>query len=73
MVYHVGHTRVHLDRVDGLGDFVELEVPVDDSLPADAAVSEAHRLIAEFGIAEGALVKGAYVDLLNAVNATPVP
>ncbi|ALO65441.1 adenylate cyclase [Arthrobacter alpinus] len=73
MVYHVGHTRVHLDRVDGLGDFVELEVPVDDALPADAAVSEAHRLIAKFGIAGGALVKGAYVDLLNAVNATPVP
>src|ERR1044071_9299828 len=25
-LYHVGRTRVHLDRVEGLGDFVELEV-----------------------------------------------
>ena len=25
-VYIVGRTRIHLDRVDGLGDFVELEV-----------------------------------------------
>lgn len=72
-VYRLGQTRVHLDRVDGLGDFVELEVPVHDALLADAGVSEARRLIAEFGIAEGALVKGAYVDLLNAANPTPVP
>ena len=26
LVYHVGQTRVHLDRVEGLGDFLELEV-----------------------------------------------
>lgn len=73
MVYLVGQTRVHLDRVDGLGEFVELEVPVHDAHPADAAVSEAHRLIAAFGIAEAMLVKGAYVDLLSAASATPVP
>jgi len=26
MVYMIGQTRVHLDQVEGLGDFMELEV-----------------------------------------------
>lgn len=68
MVFGVGQTRVHLDRVDGLGEFLELEVTLQDALTSDAAVAEAHRLIAAFGIDESALVKGAYLDLLNAEN-----
>lgn len=66
MVFQVGQARVHLDRVEGLGEFLELEVAVGDTLDPDAAVSEAHRLLASFGIEEGALLKGAYLDLLEA-------
>jgi predicted adenylyl cyclase CyaB len=65
-VFRIGQTRVHLDRVDGLGEFLELEVTVDDTLESEAAVSEAHRLVAALVIEESALVKGAYVDLLTA-------
>ena len=72
MVFQVGQTRVHLDRVDGLGEFLELEVTVGDTLEPDAAVSEARRLVAAFGIEDGALVKGAYLDLLDAASATRV-
>lgn len=39
-------------------------------LEPDAAVSEEHYLAAALGIEEGALVKGAYVDLLAAASAT---
>jgi adenylate cyclase len=68
MVFHIGQTRVHLDRVDGLGEFLELEVAVGEGLEPDAPISEAHRLIAALGIEDAALMEGAYVDLLAAVS-----
>jgi predicted adenylyl cyclase CyaB len=71
-VFRIGQTRVHLDLVDGLGEFLELEVTVGDMLEPDAAVSEAHRPLAAFGIEDGALVKGAYLDLLDAASDTHV-
>jgi len=65
-VFRVGQTRVHLDRVEGLGDFLELEVVIGDGLKSEDAVLEANRLMTELGVGERALVKGAYVDLLAA-------
>jgi homotetrameric cytidine deaminase len=50
--------RIHLDRVEGLGEFVELEAVGHD----DTAAIE--RLRAELGIADDALVAGSYADLL---------
>ena len=44
-LYLVGRTRVHLDRVDGLGHFLELEVVLADGESADAGVKEARALI----------------------------
>jgi adenylate cyclase class IV len=55
---------VHLDRVAGLGDFLELEVVLDEHEPSEAGVSEATALMARLGIAPSQLVEGAYVDLL---------
>lgn len=69
-VFQIGQTRVHLDRVAGLGEFLELEVTVGDMLEPDAAVSEAHTLLAALGIENSALVSGAYVDLLSADSVT---
>jgi homotetrameric cytidine deaminase len=50
--------RIHLDRVEGLGDFVELEA-VGETDPA--AID---RLRAELGVDDGSLVAGGYSDLL---------
>lgn len=72
-VFQVGQTRIHLDRVHGLGEFLELEVTVGDTLEPDAAVSEAHRLVAAFGIEDYAFVKGAYLDLLDATQMRRCP
>lgn len=63
-LYRVGRTRVHLDRVQGLGDFLELEVVLDEQEALETGVREAHRLMDAFGIAPAHLVGGAYVDLL---------
>lgn len=62
-LYLVGRTRVHLDAVDGLGDFLELEVVLDT--PGDAAAGQriADELLRRFGIAPADLISGAYVDL----------
>lgn len=62
----VGRTRVHLDRVEGLGDFMELEVVLRDGESADDGVAEAHDLLRRLQIEPGRLVPGAYVDLLRA-------
>jgi adenylate cyclase class IV len=63
-VYLVGRTRVHLDEIDGLGHFLELEVVLEDGEPPDSAISEAHMLMRRLGIEPSALIDTAYVDLL---------
>ena len=65
-LYLVGRTRVHLDRVVGLGDFLELEVVLRQDEAAEAGLREAQALMARLGIEARQLVAAAYVDLLAA-------
>jgi adenylate cyclase class IV len=67
-LFLAGRTRIHLDRVEELGDFLELEVVLDESEPAEGGVEEAHRLMDALGIDLSRLVAGAYVDLLTSGN-----
>jgi adenylate cyclase len=61
-----GRTRIHLDRVEGLGDFMELEVVLADDEPMQDGVAEAHALMAQLGIGADQLIDVAYLDLLRA-------
>jgi predicted adenylyl cyclase CyaB len=63
-LFLVGRTRVHLDRVEGLGDFLELEVVLRDEEDADIGVREAHELMRQLGIGADQLIEDAYIDLL---------
>ncbi|MNK17722.1 CYTH domain protein [compost metagenome] len=63
-VFMAGRTRIHLDRVEDLGEFLELEVVLREDESAQAGMEEAHTLMAGLGIAPGQLLSGAYVDLL---------
>jgi len=58
-----GRTRIHLDRVEGLGDFLELEVVLDEGEQPQAATAEADELLKRLGISSEQLVKGAYADM----------
>lgn len=68
-LFLVGRTRVHLDRVEDLGHFLELEVVlVDDELP-ETGVGEATALMDRLGIKPEQLIDGAYLDLMLAEGA----
>lgn len=70
-VYLVGRTRVHLDQVDSLGAFLELEVVLEDGEPEADGHAEAQALLSELGIPRSAHVAVAYADLLEAEALKP--
>lgn len=59
----VGATRVHLDRVDGLGDFIELETVIAGQDDA-SALREHEAVIALLELDRFTTVAGSYSDLL---------
>lgn len=63
-VYKIGKTRIHLDKVEGLGDFVELEVVLADGEAAEVGINEIQALMSRLGVTQEELIEGAYVDLL---------
>ena len=63
-LYLVGRTRVHLDRVEGLGHFLELEVMLVDDESPEQGIREAGELMDKLGIQPGQLIEGAYLDLM---------
>ncbi|CAH2273682.1 adenylate cyclase [Pelobates cultripes] len=65
LLFLVGQTRIHMDRVQDLGDFVELEVVLTDSQTPDDGQHIANNLMKSLGIAPEDLLTGAYVDLLQ--------
>jgi adenylate cyclase class IV len=67
-LFLVGRTRVHLDRVEGLGEWLELEVVLREGEHAEQGVAEAQALLASLQVEATQLVSGAYVDLLRALE-----
>jgi predicted adenylyl cyclase CyaB len=63
-VFWVGQTRVHLDTVEGLGSFVELEVVLVEEQTNAQGKAVAAELMAQLEIEQDQLIAGAYVDLL---------
>jgi predicted adenylyl cyclase CyaB len=65
-LYRIGQTRVHLDEVEGLGSFLELEVVLASEQSREEGDAIACELMRRLGIPRGSLVAEAYVDLLAA-------
>ncbi len=68
LLYAVGQTRVHLDTVAGLGDFMELEVVLSDEQDTADGTAIARRLMTELGITESRVIEHAYIDLLEQIQ-----
>ncbi|MEO5887932.1 MAG: class IV adenylate cyclase [Anaerolineales bacterium] len=64
-LYIVGQTRVHLDDVEGLGQFMELEVVMQAGQSEAEGQSIAESLMARLGVERSDLLEGAYLDLLE--------
>jgi predicted adenylyl cyclase CyaB len=63
-LYLIGQTRVHLDQVSGLGDFLELEVVLRAEQSEMEGKAVAETLLSTLGIGEQDLIGEAYIDLL---------
>lgn len=62
-IYFVENVKVHLDRVEGLGEFVEVEAI--GSQPELASLrGQCEGFLREFGIGESDLVKWSYSDMM---------
>lgn len=68
-----GQTRLHLDRVDGLGDFLELEVVLHDGQTDAQGQAIAEDLMQRLGLADAPREAGAYLDLLAAAGRAGAP
>lgn len=66
ILLHAGQTRIHLDSVQGLGLFMELEVVLRENQPPEDGHRIARELMAALEIRESDLIDGAYADLLAA-------
>jgi predicted adenylyl cyclase CyaB len=64
-LFLLDHTRIHLDEVEGLGGFVELETVLSGQSEAEAR-TELERIAEGLGLSTAGRVAEAYLDLLNA-------
>jgi predicted adenylyl cyclase CyaB len=66
-IYFVGNVKVHLDRVERLGAFIEVEAIADDTHQTEAVLrAQCEHLLDAFGVAGSDLVAVSYSDLLAA-------
>ena len=63
-LFMADQTRIHLDEVDGLGAFLELEVVLRPNQNSSDGVQIAEKLMNRLGVGPADLVKAAYIDLL---------
>lgn len=74
LLYRLGQTRIHLDRVEELGDFLELEVVLAPRQTEGSGVGLATELMKQLEIEDSSLVDCSYIDLmLKRCQPTGVP
>jgi len=69
ILYLVGQTRVHLDSVDGLGEYLELEVVLRPGQTRAEGEAVAADVMRRLGIRDDDLCATAYADMLGVSRA----
>jgi predicted adenylyl cyclase CyaB len=64
-LYLAGQTRIHLDVVEDLGPFMELEVVLREGQSDAEGLTIAEDLMNRLGVRKEDLLEGAYMDLLE--------
>jgi predicted adenylyl cyclase CyaB len=67
-LYIFGSTRIHLDLVEGLGNFVELETVLEPEIPFEAAQEEHHYLLDSLGLTIKTPVPQSYREMALALE-----
>ena len=65
LLYRVGQTRIHLDKVNRLGEFLELEVVLRSTQSETEGQKIASALMESLAVSKADLIEGAYIDLLS--------
>jgi predicted adenylyl cyclase CyaB len=67
-LYLIGRTRVHLDKVERLGHFLELEAVLGVDEPPAGGVRELNDLMQKLNVHPAQLIDGAYIDMLYTIH-----
>ena len=66
-IWFVDNVKVHLDRLDGLGEFVEVEaIDLTGELGPERRLAQCRELMAALGVADDDLLTDSYSDMLLA-------
>ena len=65
LLYLLGQTRIHLDEVENLGSFIELEAVMGPDQPAEEGRQIVQDIMRRLEIEESNLISCAYADLLS--------
>jgi len=69
-LYTVGDTRLHVDTVKGLGNFMELELNLSEGQTVEAGMKVVNDLMVRLKISPDNLCTVAYLDMLRAQEGT---
>jgi predicted adenylyl cyclase CyaB len=64
----VNNTRIHLDEVEKLGSYLELEVVLSPEQNENEGKQIAKDFVNKFGISKKDLIDFSYIDLLENIN-----
>jgi len=67
-LYLYEQTRIHIDDVEGLGHFVEMEVMLENNQSTEDGIAIAENLMLQLHIEKQDLVDVSYIDLIDSIE-----